>query len=267
MKIFLWLVLAIAVSVSIFGFSRVKSYAPVYVPPTASAGVLRDLKFTQVSPLDEPYRSEFDNCDRNDTFQGVAMNGSRSCNDDHNNLRALIKFPNGTIMAESKLGLDLDGSWKACRSPGHTDQCATWFTWNGLPEPDRYVDADKFPYVVIPVAGLNRVNDPTFRNKTGVGKGDLGVVVYKDKVVPVFVADGGPHNKFGEGSAALLQAIGEDRCRRRENGHCVAYKNTSVPDKVIVFLFPGSKISGLTPANALQKIRVEALRRFEELKR
>ena len=111
--------------------------------------------------------------------------------------------------------------------------------------------------------------------------GDLGVVVYKDKIVPVFVADSGPYNKLGEGSALLHQLIGEDKCKpgnRRTDGttrsnkrwtsdvYCTGYRNASVRDKVLFFIFPNSKISNLNPKNANQKIQVEALKRFANLK-
>jgi hypothetical protein len=239
-----------------------------YTPPPASADVLRGIDFASANPLDEAYRGEFDRCDRENIFKGVRMTGFRRCSTDPNRARALLKFPNGTIFIESKLGLDIDGSHKACSDPGLADQCATWFEWPALPRPARFVDSDKFPYVVIPIAGLRGRDDREFRTKTGVDKGDLGVVVFKDKIVPVFVADGGPHNKLGEGSAALFREIGEDRCRRvGRGGHCERYRDVSIDGKVLFFLFPGSRIAGLTPDTALENIRREALRRFAELQR
>ena len=113
--------------------------------------------------------------------------------------------------------------------------------------------------------------------------GDLGIVIYKDKVVPVFVADGGPHNKLGEGSSILHKLIGEDKCKPgmwrndgttrtdkkwTSNTYCTAYKDVSTSGKVLSFVFPGSRtdIAGLTPAQALAKIQAEAPKRFAQLK-
>lgn len=237
-----------------------------YVPPPASAPLLQGINFTNASPVDEAYRAEFERCDREGIFEGTPVPKAYKCTDDPNQVKALLKFPDGTIFFESKLALDLDGSWKACNTPGHTDQCQTWYTWEHLPKPARYVDSDKYPYVVIPVADFHLNDNREFRDKTRLDKGDVGVVIYKNKMVPVFIADGGPYNKLGEGSGALFKAIGEDRCRRWKNGHCESYKDFSVPDKVLFFLFPGSNITGLTPANALAKIRAEALTRFGKLK-
>lgn len=239
---------------------------PAYTPPPASADAVRDVDFSAASPLDEDYRAQFERCDRENIFRGALMKGFRRCKNDPNRVRALLKFPNGAVFFESKMGLDIDGSHKACGDPGSADQCPTWFRWPGLTGNARFVDSDKFPYVVIPIAGPNATLGKEFRNKTGVDSGDLGVVVFRDKVVPVFVADGGPHNKLGEGSAALFRELGEDRCREMgAGGHCKRYLDASIERGVLFFLFPGSKIRGLTPENALESVRREALRRFSEL--
>lgn len=239
---------------------------PTYTPPPASAGVLRDVDFATAQPLDEDYRAQFDRCDRENIFRGVRMTGFRRCNTDPNRVRALLKFTNGAVFFESKMGLDIDGSKKACTDPGLADLCATWFRWPGVSGNARFVDSDKFPYVVIPIANQRGRSDTEFRDKTGVDQGDLGVVIFRGRVVPVFVADGGPHNKLGEGSAALFRELGQDRCRRvGRDGHCELYRDVSIESGVLFFLFPGSKISGLTPENALERIRHEALRRFAEL--
>jgi hypothetical protein len=164
-----------------------------------------------------------------DTFKGKAMPQTRKCSGDRNNAKALLKFPDGTIFWESKLSLDIDGSWLACKGSGApTSQCPTSFNWKTeTQEPNKFVDPDNFPYVVIPTTNIGGVNDKEFRNKTGINMGDLGIVIYKDKIVPVFVADGGPHNKLGEGSSLLHKLIGEDKC---ESGK---WRNdgTTRPDK------------------------------------
>jgi hypothetical protein len=238
-----------------------------YNPPQSSAGVLHEIDFANALPVDEEYRSEFGRCDRENIFRGVRMTGFSECSDDPNRVEALSRFPDGTIFFESKLDLDLDGSYKACNDPGETDQCSTWYQWPGLEGPASFVDSEKFPYVVIPISGNNGGKDREFREQTGVNKGDIGIVVYKDKVVPVFVADGGPGNKLGEGSAALFRELDEDRCRRMSaEGHCENYRDVGISREVLFFLFPGSKLAGLTPDNALENIRREALRRFEELR-
>jgi hypothetical protein len=223
----------------------------VYKPPSQSANILKEVQFNKTVPVDESYRKEFVLCDQK----------GNKCEGDPNNVKALLKFPDGTIFFESKLSLDLDGSFKACNDPGSSDQCPTTYEWANLTGNSRFVDSDKFPFIVIPITNKD------FRNKTGVNIGDLGVVVYRDKVVPVFVADGGPSFRLGEGSSALFRELGEDRCARKDSdGHCTRYRDFSIEDKVLFFIFPKSEIKDLNPNNALEKVRNEALKRFQKLK-
>ena len=234
----------------------------VYNPPLQSTTVLKEVQFNTTVPVDEAYRKQFELCDKENTFNGEIMKGFRKCSGDPNNVKALLKFPDDTIFFESKLSLDIDGSWKACNDSGLVDLCPTSFSWKGIVGNKKFVDSDKFPFIVIPATSSE------FRNKTGVAMGDLGVVVYKDRVIPVFVADGGPFNKLGEGSSALFREIGEDRCNRRNSdGNCTNFRNTSIVGKVLFFVFPKSKISDLSPDNAISKIKTEALNRFQKLKK
>jgi len=259
-----------------------------YTPPSQSMTVLKDIPFNQAVPVDEAYRKEFENCDKNNTFRGFSLPSIRRCKNDPNNVKALLKFPDGTIFYESKMSLDRDGSWVACKGNKKlSDLCSTSLSWPNISqEPDKYIDSDNFPYIVNPVVNF-QPNDTSgnnlFQRKTGVKLGDIGVVIYKDKVVPVFIADNGPYNKLGEGSARVHELIGEDKCRpgkRRTDGktrpdierrwtsdtHCEDHKVISVEDEVLFFIFPNSKIPNLSPTNAVSKINAEALSRFENLK-
>jgi hypothetical protein len=213
----------------------------------------------------------------------------RQCSGDANNVRALLRFPDGTVFFDSKLSLDIDGSWLACKGSGApTSQCPTSYNWpirvNPGEQHKRFVDPDNVPYIVIPTTDLAGRNEREFRRLTGVEIGDLGIVVYGDVVVPVFVADGGPHNKLGEGSSRLHELIGADKCRsgkRRDDGtrlpadkrwtsdlYCLDYRNVSEPRDVLTFIFPGSRseIAGLGPEPALVRIQQVARQRLEQLK-
>lgn len=253
-----------------------------YSPPSQSANALTGISFDQAILIDESYRKEFEQCDKKNIFKGQIMPSGRQCSGDPNNVKALLRFPDGTVFFESKLSLDIDGSWKACKGGGApTTQCSTSFNWSGITkEPNKFVDPDNIPYIVIPVFnGVTGKVDTEFRNKTGVNMGDVGIVIFKDKVIPVFVADGGPHNKLGEGSSSLFKLLGEDRCKASRNDgrtrldkkwtsdfYCTDYRNISVPDKVLFFVFPKSKIADITPDNAINKVKNEALDRFQKLK-
>ena len=237
-----------------------------YAPPAASAEAVRDVDFAAARPLDEDYRAQFDRCDRENIFRGVAMTGFRRCSTDPNRVRALLKFPERHDLLRVE-----DGPRHRRLAQGvHRSQFG-----RSLRDVVRVADSHgqrplrRFGQVPLrrdPHRGRRHERRTEFRDKTGVGRGDLGVVVFGDKVVPVFVADGGPRSKLGEGSAALFRELGEDRCREMgPGGHCKRYRDVSIERGVLFFLFPGSRVEGLTPDNALETIRREALRRFAEL--
>jgi hypothetical protein len=235
-----------------------------YRPPQVSQPLLTAIDFQAAQPIDEDYRAQFQRCDDKNEFRGHQLTGWRQCSGDKNNVRALLKLPNGAILWESKLGLDLDGSWKAWNDKGAADLRGTWYQWPRVcPDSERddqklcqreQVDAEHIPFAVIPIAGPDETGRE-FREKTGIGKGDLGVIIYRDKWVPVLVADGGPYNKLGEASAAALSALGEDRCTRHNaDGFCDTYKDASIESGVITIIFPGSRPTGLTADNIVAKM-------------
>jgi hypothetical protein len=210
-------------------------------------------------PVDEGYRREFERCDRENIFRNQLMTGFRRCSGDPNRLTALDRLHDGTIFFDAKLGLDIDGGFKAQTDPGLTDLRDTSYRY-----PDgRSVYSDTVPYVVIPQGG-------EFSRLTGIQIGDIGVVLDGSKVVPVLVADRGPANKIGEGSIGLFEAIGDSRCRTWQDPdrktQCSDIRDTSLNRNVQYLLFPHSKIAGLTPQTVNQRVAEEALRRFEALK-
>lgn len=255
-----WLLSAVLYAV-VIGISSA-SAADAYAPPTTSRDLLKDIDFSKATPLDENYRAEFKRCDEHDEFRGHKLVGWRRCSGDKNNVRALLKLANGLIYFDSKLGLDLDGSWKAWNNKGKADLRGTWYQWprsckkserdkRGLCQIEQ-VDAEHVPFIVIPVAGPEDTAGE-FRDKTGVGKGDFGVVIFGNKWVPAFVADGGPYNKLGEASAATLRELGVDRClHHNAQGYCDSYRNRSIEGSVVTIIFPGSRREGMTRANAVE---------------
>jgi Fungal chitosanase of glycosyl hydrolase group 75 len=244
----LWIFLLLAILV--FTPSLALAQSSVYTLPSESVSTLKGIQFDKAVPVDESYRQEFELCDRD------------RCSGDPNNVKALLKFPDGTVFFESKLSLDIDGSWKACNDGGPTGQCPTSYTWAD----SSNVDSDQFPFIVIPTTDNDGKPNYDFSKKTDVNIGDLGVVVFRNKVVPVFIADGGPSFRLGEGSFALFKELGEDRCTSRNDGHCTKYQDFSIAEEVLFFVFPRSEVSGLNPTNALATVKNEALKRFQKLK-
>jgi hypothetical protein len=271
-------VLALTLIASLAGGCRepVRDPPPAVQGPSAAAGA----DVPAGAPFLADYAAEFAACDSAGTFNGRAMTGARSCRGDPNRLAGFERLPGGAIGFTSKLSLDMDGGWKACNSPGLTDLCPTTYVYpelRGRPEAEQkarwreaFVTSDTVPYVVIPVAsnhpdpGQRRQEGREFRDRTGIVVGDVGVVILGERVIPVLVADGGPHNKIGEGSLALFDALGASRCRARVAGapeFCADVLNASLDGTVRTILFPGSAIAGLTPdtVNAQVSERARAL--------
>ena len=213
--------------------------------------------------LGEDYRARFDACDAAPDTDPTGFQGRRGCGGDENRVGWLKRLPGGPVAWVSKLAVDLDGSALACSEDrGRMDQCGTALTLTdaaGAPTP---VDADRVPYVVIPIS---RPGQPRgeFTRLTGVGVGDFGVVMWRGRTVPVIVADTGPWPKLGEGSLALHRALGHDECRRRDaGGVCRGGSNDmeSIPRGVVTVLFPGTARPDLRSETVEPVTRVEGLR-------
>ena len=218
---------------------------PAPPPPVAATS---EPDYSAAVPIDEAYRAEFARCDRENIFRGRTMTGYGRCMTDPSRVERLAAL-DGIAIFTSKLGVDLDGSWWACNGDGPTDLCGTWLMLPG----NKPVDSDEVPYIVIPIAKGGDLLNREFRNKTHVGKGDFGVAIYRGRVVPVIVADGGPFNKLGEGSMALHRAFNRELCAERNTaGQCIrpnGAANRSIESGVTTILFPGSARADLTTAN------------------
>lgn len=89
-----------------------------YQPPASSSTAVTGIPFEKALPVDKGYRSEFISCGRMNRFRGQVMPPFRECSRDANNVRALLRFPDGTVFFDSKLSLDMVGSWLACKGSG-----------------------------------------------------------------------------------------------------------------------------------------------------
>jgi hypothetical protein len=132
-------------------------------------------------------------------------------------------LPSGELVYESELQLDTDG-W-----PGGNNQTdSTWQPQTSL----RYVDgssvnANTVPYFVLPQG---------WYGKFGIKLGDIGALVYKDKLVFAVFADAGPKNKLGEASLNAFRQLGEERLR--PNGKII---NIGMGGGITTIVFPGTK--------------------------
>lgn len=254
------------------------SSAQIYKPPPQSAQLLEKVDFSKARQLDKNYKAEFDACDK----------PGKKCASDPNNLKALLRFGDDAVFFDSKMALDLDGSFVGCNcgnNMGLVDQCSTSYFWKNFPndysatpKKDRckfyqdqfFVDSNKIPYIVIP-GGFEahfKLSEKPYKFIDNSKGTDLGVVIYKDKLIPVMVADSGPGFRIGEGSAALFRAIGEERCKTFQQEQCTKFKDFGISKNVLFFVFPNSRISKdkLNKDNALGLINKEAMKRFNDFK-
>lgn len=265
------------------------SLASAYDPPASSMALLNNVDFASAVPLDERYRLEFVACDkglahigRRDWFMSVDLRlpGRPEpkqfylCSRDPSNVKALLKLKDGAILWHSKMALDVDGSWAAWNGiPGATDLKETSYKWSGVADQasrPAQLDPDRIPFVVIPTDGLRRLTGSrsgqlgrAFAEKTGLQLGDMGIVVYRDRWTPVLIGDSGPFMRLGEASSRVFEAIGQSRCKRWSSDGLTCtgpgngaypYRNFGLGKDVLFILFPGSRASELSPANALDKL-------------
>jgi hypothetical protein len=241
-------------------------------PPAPTATTPAQIDFAKATSIDEDYRQQFADCDRNNTFRGQEMTGFRRCSNDPNNLTRLVRFPKtsglpgDTVAFTAKLGVDYDGSWVAAHTPGMTDLKDTSKEYPGPDGTNVPTDSDAVAYVVIPNAGgVDADVRNAFSHKTGLRLGDFGAVIFQDHIVPVVVADGGPFNKIGEGSVALHRALGREFClSRNADGICVKLNPnpSSIDSGVTTIIFVDSGIPGITAATLPKVTHDEAMRLF-----
>jgi hypothetical protein len=242
---------------------------PAVASPAIPAGI----------PIDEQYRQKFAACDSNNTFDGVRLPISRNgkivwygCRTNPSHFEKFDRVAAGgaapgAVIVDSKLGLDEDGSWKAChRQGGPTDQCTTSLMLQGtaknpcppIASHDGYclpLDADHVPYVVIPHSAPAGIDGGAFSRLSKLNVGDYGVVIVGDRVVPVIIGDAGPAYKIGEGSNALLSALASDG------------KPHTIDHGVTFVLFPGTRESraALSADTLLERIREKAMPLYRQM--
>ena len=221
---------AIALTISGLAFAA-SAGAQSYKIPAESAALLAGVDLAGATPF-EDYRQQFDRCDGTapggvgkDRFRGHPLPATRRCSTDPNRVRALMRLADGGIYWDSKMALDVDGSHVATsgtqwtyrngRPRSTTDQCGTSLKWSAVPggndcqHPQAHVDPDIFPYIAIPGGGAGYLPaaerqkiSGEFRRTTGLSNGDMGIVVYRDRWTPAFIADAGavlsPGRRIGE---------------------------------------------------------------------
>lgn len=164
--------------------------------------------------------------------------------------KKILRLPGGAVYIDADMDIDADGSPNARRLDPEFGQLQTSFNFPGQAGQAKFVNAEVVPYIALP--GNNRRPSERFFRRMGLEVSDVAAVIFRDKVEFALFADVGDTDKIGEGSIALAQSLGHDPFVVRGGRRVVG---RSIPGDVIYIVFPGSRIAGLTPANAVERVR------------
>lgn len=208
-------------------------------------------------------------CDTRNTFAGKPLPAFQGrplkCSTDPNRVGSIVQFSDKTIVFKAKAAVDADGSPAACGSQkSATDQCQTWFTY----EPGssrRFIDAEQVPFVVVPLDAPGGVI--SFMKATGVGKGDLAVVIRGNKCAFGVVGDAGPYFRLGEASVAAHAELGNPQCAGPERP-CKRLKGggggVGIASNVTYIIFPHSRPPSLTAENIVETLKSKSREKLEQ---
>jgi hypothetical protein len=205
------------------------------------------------SRVNKPYSKLYAECDRLNAFNGQPLprlQGRRlKCSTDANRVNFIRKFPDGTIVFRSKMGVDADGS-PVSQSPNRSpaDQPHTSLVYDT--GPNDYVNAEEVSFVVTPLTSTNFRT--SFKQDTGVRLGDLAVVVRGERCSFGVIADEGPAFRIGEASIKAHEDLGNPQCKTPGQHPCMKLKSggngIGIESGVTFILFPQSRPKPLNAA-------------------
>jgi hypothetical protein len=230
-----------------------------FKPPAASKKLLEGVPFDRAVDTLPEARPRFDDFDQTPA-------GKK----DPNLCKALLKFPDGTIFWSSKMAVDADGAASAPGRPrgkeldpgSGTNQTSFRFA------DGKSLSSEAHHYVVIPL----KPGSDTESFHPDIGKGDVAIVIYKDKITAAICGDMGPPKRIGEGSIRVHEDFhppAPDPCKKRDvnEGFCLRILNASIEEDVLFFVFPNSDFGNvLTPSEIETKVKERAFTRYNELR-
>lgn len=225
----------------------------VYVPPTASSGVLQGISFANADA--SKGRQFFD-------IYAAADRDPRLAKGDPSNCRALLQFPDGTWFFDAKMAICADGSPRAREIDPASGLTRTAFTYPEMQ--NAHFDAERVPYIVLP-GGNDEKGVPGFAKALGIGPRDLAVVVNGHKVTPAFYGEVGPWYRLGEAAIKVHEELPvrspwTSPARTR-------IRNASVEREVLYFIFPKTALkrtANMTPEEWLDETCRAAIDRWNQ---
>ena len=227
-----------------------------YTPPAGSLVHLKGVPFEDAEEIATEFKKKFDDFDETEDGQ-----------DDPSLCRAILRFPDDTVFWDAKMAICADGPANPASGldgedldPGNgVDETAY-----NYPGTQQSLIAELVSYIVMPKAG--------FAAATGIAKGDVAIVIYKDKIAAAVLGEVGPAAKIGEGSIRLHEMLhppAKDPCIQRHptKRFCKRVRNESIPERVLYFVFPGTKFGKeLRPATIESLVSGRAFERYNQLR-
>jgi hypothetical protein len=227
-----------------------------FTVPPASAGVVSGIDFDSAVSVGDNFVKKFAIADKG----GDPSQGIKDAHKDPSLCERVLQFADGTIFFSAKMAIDSDGSPRA----GSMDDTGDPHT------SQRYLDgtsvnAEEVPYFVLPQ--FDKFAKEDFISDLGLKLGDYGVIIHKDKITGAFVADEGPFFKIGEASIRVHELL-EPPPAPWKTAAKKRIRDASVERDVLYFVFPRTvDMTGLTPANAEQKVIARATAFFDRFKK
>jgi hypothetical protein len=218
----------------------------------------KEVPVKQGSPT--TFRMAYQECDTHNTFAGERIGSTHKCSTDRSHVDRLQVFPDETVVVTAKAAVDADGAALARWSgKSVTTQPETSLRLGG-----KSLDAEMIPYIVVPGSGLGI----SLRKSTGIGDGDLAVVLKGNHCSFAIVGDNGPFFKFGEISMAAQDDIGNRQCLGAEKP-CKKLKGRGgegigIESGVTYIIFPHSRPADLSAQNARKVAAAQGQARVEK---
>ena len=151
--------------------------------------------------------------------------------------KKILRLPGGQIYSESGLQADADGSPEYNKQDA-TGQPGTALEWPG----HRSLDSARVPYVAF---------STHFARQAGFRKGDLAVVIYKNRLCYAIYGDVSghalrngstdrSHYSFGEASIRVHEQLGHPVVYKTGKGGTPRFHNVGIGSGVLIVVFPGS---------------------------
>jgi hypothetical protein len=132
----------------------------------------------------------------------------------------------------------------------------TWLIFDRLSN-ERYVDAEAVPFAVIPQD--DRVRGISFSRDTGVGKGDLALIMRGKTCSFGVVGDAGPYFRIGEASIRTHEDLGNPQCALENQKPCLKLRahgsGIGIETGIVYILFPGTRPRPLLSQTVVQVAR------------